>query len=184
MLAKKAHSHLFILGLAASLLIAGCSTGERLENAETVIELEPAGSALIEEIAPQEVSESLGDPGLSSADWGEVLMKSDSQGAIDVSVTPVDLNNPGDMIVFEVSLNTHSVELSMDLAELASLSTDTGRTVRAALWDGPRGGHHVGGNLSFPAIIDGVSILNGAGEVRLVINDLDAPERVFVWQKR
>jgi hypothetical protein len=79
MLIKQARSHLFLLGLAASLLIAGCR-GERLESTETVIELEPVGSALIEEIAPPEESASIDDSGLLSTDWGEVLVKSDSQG--------------------------------------------------------------------------------------------------------
>jgi hypothetical protein len=50
-------------------------------------------------------------------------------------------------------MNTHSVELDMDLAQLAILTTDTGKSV-ADRRDAERR-HHVGGTLSFPATVDG-----------------------------
>jgi hypothetical protein len=123
------------------------------------------------------------NPVTASQEWGEELSRYDGQGAVEVTVTPVNLENPGETIEFEVSLNTHSVDLSMDLAELALLRTDAGREVRAGLWDAPLGGHHVGGQLSFPAKVDGNSLIEGAREIRLIITGLDAPERIFIWQK-
>jgi hypothetical protein len=105
----------------------------------------------------------------------------DEQGAVAVEVTPVNLTNPGESLEFEVGLNTHSVDLSMDLASLATLTTDTGKTVQASQWDAPSGGHHVSGKLIFPASVDGKSILEGAKKLTLTIKDLDAPERVFSW---
>lgn len=109
------------------------------------------------------------------------LTRSDSQGAVEVSVRPLDLGSQGDTVSFEVSLNTHSVDLSMDLTTLASLSTDTARTVQASAWDGPTGGHHVEGTLVFPAIADGTRLLEGARRLTLTIVNVDAPQRTFTW---
>jgi hypothetical protein len=109
------------------------------------------------------------------------LARVDQQGAVVIEVKPLDLKR-SDNLEFEVSMNTHSVDLSMDLAALATLNTDTGLTVQATLWDGPHGGHHVSGKLIFPATRDGKSILEGAHRLTLTIVNLDAPSRVFEWQ--
>lgn len=69
------------------------------------------------------------------------------------------------------------------LAELATLTTDTGKTVQAVNWDAPLGGHHVEGTLSFPAMADNVSVLDGASTLILTIMDLDVPSRTFVWNR-
>lgn len=118
------------------------------------------------------------DAAASSGD----LKRSDGQGSVTVEVTPLNLNAPANTLEFDIVMDTHSVELSMDLATLATLTTDTGVTVQATLWDAPRGGHHVEGKLLFPASNDGKSVLEGAGKLMLTITDLDAPSRVFEWQ--
>jgi len=105
----------------------------------------------------------------------------DSQGAVTVIVKPLDLNSSPDTLSFEVTLDTHSIDLSMDLAALAKLMTDTGQSVQATLWDAPLGGHHVSGTLSFPASFDGKPILDSALKLTLIIKDVDAPERTFAW---
>ena len=110
------------------------------------------------------------------------MTRTDQQGAITVEVTPLNLDNPSDQFEFDVVLDTHSVDLSMDLATLATLTTDTGITVQATLWDAPRGGHHVAGKLIFPAMSDGKSILDGATRLTLTIVDVDAPSRVLEWE--
>jgi len=103
------------------------------------------------------------------------------QGAVTVEVTPLNLNSPTEDLEFDVVLNTHSVDLSMDLTTLATLTTDTGVTVQATTWDAPRGGHHVEGRLIFPASKDDKPILEGATKLTLTIVDVDAPSRVFEW---
>jgi hypothetical protein len=113
----------------------------------------------------------------SSAD----LARSDQQGAVTVTVTPLNLDNPSDPLEFDVALETHSVDLSMDLATLATLTTDTGISVPATLWDAPRGGHHVTGKLIFPMTKDGLSILAGAGTLTLTLVNVDVPARSFEW---
>jgi hypothetical protein len=116
----------------------------------------------------------------SQTDAGD-LTRTDQQGAIVVEVKPLNLDNPSDQLEFDVVMDTHSVDLSMDLATLATLTTDTGVTVQAAAWDAPRGGHHVEGKLTFPAVKDGKSILEGASKLTLTIVDVDAPSRIFDW---
>lgn len=105
----------------------------------------------------------------------------DSQGAVTVMVKPLDLNSSPDTLSFEVTLDTHSIDLSMDLAALATLMTDAGQSVQATLWDAPLGGHHLSGTLSFPASIGGKPILDSAVKLTLIIKDVDAPGRTFAW---
>jgi hypothetical protein len=109
-------------------------------------------------------------------------LRTDEQGAIIFEVTPLNLNNPTDTLEFDIVLTTHSIDLSMDLATQATLTTDMGVTVRATLWDAPRGGHHVEGKLIFPAAVDGKSILDGATKLTITILNVDAPSRVFEWE--
>ena len=120
---------------------------------------------------------STGNETSASAD----LTRSDGQGTVTVEVTPLNLNVPAETLEFDVLMDTHSVELSMDLAKLATLTTDTGITVQATTWDAPRGGHHVEGKLIFPATQDGKTILDNASKLTLTLTDVDAPSRVFEW---
>jgi hypothetical protein len=106
---------------------------------------------------------------------------SDQQGAVTVAVTPLNLGSATDTLDFNVVMDTHSVEMSMDLATLATLTTDTGISVDATLWDAPRGGHHVEGKLIFPATKDGKPILDGATKLTLTIINVDVPSRIFEW---
>ena len=108
--------------------------------------------------------------------------RSDQQGAVTVNVTPLNLADPSDQLEFDITLETHSVDLSMDLATLATLTTDTGITLQATKWDAPRGGHHVSGKLIFPATKDGKSILEGASKLTLTITNVDAASRTFEWK--
>lgn len=119
-------------------------------------------------------------PSDSAAQFDSAL-RTDGQGAIIFEVTPLNLNAPADTIEFDIVLTTHSIDLSMDLATQATLTTDTGLTVQATLWDAPRGGHHVEGKLIFPATVDGKPILDGATKLTLTIVNVDAPSRVFEW---
>lgn len=109
------------------------------------------------------------------------MTRIDEQGMVIVEVTPLNMGAPSDTLQFDVVLNTHSVDLSMDLATLATLTTDTGITLEATMWDAPRGGHHVSGKLIFSAVQDGKSILEGASKLTLTIFDLDTASRIFEW---
>jgi len=109
------------------------------------------------------------------------LTREDSQGAVTVKITPLNLDDPSATLDFDVVLDTHSVDLSMDLTQMAVLRADMGAEVNASAW--PIGsGHHYEATLSFPSqTADGTSLLEGATTLTLVIQDVDAPERLFEW---
>ncbi|GAB4577475.1 MAG: hypothetical protein Fur0022_02060 [Anaerolineales bacterium] len=119
--------------------------------------------------------------GASAGSWGEGTLLVDDQGSVTVEVTPLNPANPGETLDFQIVLDTHSVDLSMNLAELASLTTDTGKTVQAVKWEAPLGGHHVEGTLSFPVEVNNTPLLEEAATLTLTIVNLDAPTRTFVW---
>jgi len=110
------------------------------------------------------------------------MTRMDEQGAVIFEVTPLNLGTPADTLEFDVSMNTHSVDLSMDLAQLATLSTDAGFTVQASKWDAAPGGHHVSGKLLFPSMQDTKYILEGASKLTLTIINVDATSRIFEWK--
>ncbi|HLO17553.1 MAG TPA: hypothetical protein VK206_22175 [Anaerolineales bacterium] len=116
--------------------------------------------------------------GVDNAD----LARTDEQGAVVFAVTPLNLETTADTLEFDVAMNTHSVDLSMDLATLSTLSTDTGLTIQATKWDATPGGHHVSGKLIFPASANGKSILEDAKKLTLTIANVDAASRVFEWE--
>jgi hypothetical protein len=155
--------------------VAGCKVGGAVDVTSVptgVVTLAPIGALTA---VPTASSTQSVEPQPDAA-------RSDAQGSVTIQVKPLNLNKPGDTLVFDVSMNTHSVDLSMDLAKLAVLTTDTGKKVQAILWDAPRGGHHVEGKLSFPEALDGKNLLDGARSITITIKDVDAPSRTFAWQ--
>lgn len=109
------------------------------------------------------------------------LTRVDQQGEVIVNVTPLNLEVSGDTLEFKVILDTHSVELSMNPANHATLIADTGVMVEANSWDGPVDGHHISGKLTFPGRVDGISILDGATILTMEIRDVGAELRTFEW---
>jgi len=153
--------------LMLSLLIAACSP------------LQANGDKTVPTMAP--ASNNLNTLAASADQGNSDLARTDEQGAVTFEVTPLNLSKAADSLEFDVSMNTHSVDLSMDLAQLATLTTDTGLTVQAEKWDATPGVHHVPGKLIFLATQDGKSVLEGAGKLTLTIVNVDAPTRVFEW---
>lgn len=125
--------------------------------------------------------EKTSQPTILTPAWDQIAQV-DEQGEVVVEVTPLNLNNQGETLEFVIALNTHSVDLSMDLASLATLSTDTGMIVQATNWDAPLGGHHVSGKLIFPSKIDGNTILEKANQIKIQIRNVDADLREFEWR--
>lgn len=160
-----------LIGLALPAFLAACNGNKAVEAAVPV-----------EESIEMDVNQSEQESSQTAAGL-DVLI--DEQGAVSVAVTLINLAEADpETLIFEVAMNTHSVDLSMDLAALATLTTDNGHEVSATLWDAQPGGHHVSGRLSFPTIAGETSLLPGARQLTLTIRDVDAPERVFTWQLR
>ncbi len=96
---------------------------------------------------------------------------------VSVRVTPVALGDGSPAATFDVAMNTHSVDLSYDLAELATLRLDDGTELAASGWTGALGGHHVSGQLTFLG-----PDLAGVQSVELVLRDVaDVPAWTFAW---
>jgi hypothetical protein len=70
----------------------------------------------------------------------------------------------------------------MNVADLATLTTDNGQKVSAQKWEAPGGGHHVSGKLLFPATVGGKPLLQGATKLTLILRDVGVPQRVFTWE--
>ena len=103
--------------------------------------------------------------------------KESTEGPVSVTVTPLGLENNSPTGNFEISLDTHSEELSADLVAVSELVDDQGKIYLPISWegDGP-GGHHREGVLKFNPISPKPKSLV------LKIKDVGGiPERSFKW---
>ena len=110
------------------------------------------------------------------------LSRTDEQGVVVVIVTPLNLDQSGETLDFDVALDTHSVDLSMDLAQMTELSTDKGVVVKPIKMGCTHGRASCSGDISLPAKMDGVSVLAGATTLTISMKEVAAPERIFTWQ--
>lgn len=94
-----------------------------------------------------------------------------------VDVKPVQLA-AGEKAIFQVSLNTHSVDLSYDMEKVCILQDNEGRVYKVSKWKGSSpGGHHRNGTLEFPALE------GNPRSVKLILKGIaDVPERAFEWK--
>lgn len=79
--------------------------------------------------------------------------KESSEGPVTVAVTPGSLEGGLTGWDFDITLNTHSEELSEDLVAVSQLIDDHGKSYKPTAWEGaPPGGHHRQGILKFNSI--------------------------------
>ena len=104
--------------------------------------------------------------------------RSSSDRGVTVKVTPRLIGSPGNRWEFNIVLETHSADLSDDLTQSATLTTNDGRTFKPTAWvgAGPTG-HHREGVLAFevppprPAVVE----LN-------IARPGESSPRTFRWQ--
>lgn len=96
-------------------------------------------------------------------------------GAVDIEATPVQLEL-GKEVIIELSLNTHSVELDFDYAEISYLEDNNGNKYKALKWSGEKGGHHLGGMLTFEKLEENAQI------VTLMISGIENKDVFFEWE--
>jgi hypothetical protein len=102
--------------------------------------------------------------------------KSDHAG-VTITVTPRNVVAGAKAWDFGVAMNTHSQELSDDLAKSAALVDEKGREYRPIGWEGAKpGGHHRSGVLKFAPI----DPLPRSLELRIQRPGEKTP-RVFQW---
>lgn len=96
--------------------------------------------------------------------------KESDEGPVSVTVTPIASD-------FEISLNTHSEELSEDLVAVSELVDGQGKLYKPVSWEGDiPGGHHRKGVLKFNPISPRPK------SIELKIKNVGGvPERNFKW---
>lgn len=102
--------------------------------------------------------------------------KTDEQANIAVAVTPLDLSPESAEWKFNVVMDTHSVELDQDLIKNSLLIDDGGNEFKPIKWDGPTGGHHREGVLTFNRI------MTIPKSIELKIIGTGDVVRSFAWQ--
>ena len=102
--------------------------------------------------------------------------KIDNQASVTVTVTPTLLGEKSGEWKFDVVMDTHSVELDQDMTKVAILINEQGKEYKAQSWDGPTGGHHREGILTFSKITPTPK------SVELKISDIGGVVRTFNWQ--
>lgn len=141
------------------------------------------------DVAPQTQSQSEAEPEAAGGSARALIIpyetRKDRQGSVEVSITPLgEQSARSGRLLFQVAMNTHSVDLSMDLTELATFETDTGLSMTPVSWSGGSG-HHVTGVLEFelPSGVEAVHLAQ-AEVWRVTLRNLDAALRVFEWSRK
>lgn len=82
--------------------------------------------------------------------WNEQVA---SQGSVSITAKPLNLANDAKTWDFEVALDTHSEELSVDLLQAVTLIDADGKEQKPFSWEGSEpGGHHRSGVLKFTPV--------------------------------
>ncbi|MBI2832471.1 MAG: hypothetical protein HYX79_09460 [Chloroflexi bacterium] len=141
--------------LMTVILLAGCSSGE---------------------VGKPQVLQSVASPS-----GVPVKERVQSSTAANVTIEVELVRIEGSTLVFEVAMDTHSVDLDkFNLGELAILRDGTGKEYRPASWNAEAGGHHRSGTLTF-RLPDSSSLANSK-YMEMVIRDVAVKERVLKWQ--
>jgi hypothetical protein len=110
------------------------------------------------------------------------LTKTNSEGAVAIKTTLLAEKSSKDQLVFEVVMNTHSVDLTQyDLTQLASISFGVDSNNSGVFeWDSAnRDSHHMMGNLVWKGTLD-----NNYKTISLNLNNIDGISlRNFTWEK-
>jgi hypothetical protein len=110
----------------------------------------------------------------------QLATKKDTANGVTVAVTPANLAAGAKTWDFSIVLDTHSQDLSDDLAQSAVLLDDRGNRFKPLAWDGAGpGGHHRKGVLKFNAVEPQPQAL----ELRIT-RPGEAKPRVFRWSLR
>jgi hypothetical protein len=109
--------------------------------------------------------------------WAAAMQPQTVEAAnVTVKVTPLTLKQ-GEPPVFDIAMDTHSVDLAGDMLKTVVLRDDTGKEYAPSTWDGAGpGGHHREGKIKFAPVTTTPKSLT------LVVKNLaGVPERAFKW---
>ncbi len=113
---------------------------------------------------------------ISTQPKNKLTSQKNEEGSVAVTVEP-EVLEVGQNPKFKLEFNTHSVDLSFDVAKQSYLLDDKGNRLDRATWNGsPPGGHHRSGTLTFN------NQLTETKYVKFVlINISQIAERKFEW---
>lgn len=165
--------------------IAGCSKTYTAspEFAPAVVQ-----SSQSEPSSPSAVSQApeAGKPGQPVSSSAKSLpigsIQSNKAGNVGIDIRLNEVKD--DSIVFNVVMDTHSVDLDKyDLSSLSLLRDEKGNKYNPVSWQAPPGGHHRSGDLTFPLPL---TISRGETQyIEMVVKDVAGiPQRVFRWETR
>ncbi|PIY80924.1 MAG: hypothetical protein COY80_00330 [Candidatus Pacebacteria bacterium CG_4_10_14_0_8_um_filter_42_14] len=117
--------------------------------------------------ASQRIETSAQNSGLSS--------QTKTMGVVEVAVKPVSVVSGKD-VVFELLMNTHSVELNYDYMQIVTLTDEAGNSYKPTKWTGGNSGHHLEGELVFAALSQ------NSKELTLTLDGVDNKVESFSWQ--
>ena len=99
----------------------------------------------------------------------------DDQASVTIKVTPKIIGVKLQENIFELSLNTHSVDLAYDFQKIIVLRDNLGNIYKASDWTGGRGGHHLKGEIIFSEID------KDAKTIEMEVNEVGGVKRIFHW---
>ena len=102
--------------------------------------------------------------------------KTDDQVSVTVVITPTDLSPQSTEWKFDIGMNTHSVELDQDMMKSVVLIDDQGKEYKPLKWEGPVGGHHREGVLTFNRIMPTPK------SIEMKVSGIGDVVRSFTWQ--
>jgi hypothetical protein len=120
--------------------------------------------------------------GATSTD-ASALVRSAEAGGVTVTVLPLNLEaTNATTLDFNVTVDTHTAALDQNLAVVSMLQPPMGGELASIQWNGPTGGHHVEGILSFPRTDTMGMAIMGPGTLTLILrNYAGVAERTFAW---
>lgn len=96
-------------------------------------------------------------------------------GSVEVEIKPENLV-PGQKILLNITLNTHSVDLGYDYTKIITAKDDKGNEYKALKWTGGESGHHLTGELVMEELSE------DAGAIRVNLEGIDNQKEVFEWE--
>ena len=112
-----------------------------------------------------------------SAQTDDILASQENEGGnVTVTAQP-EVLKIGQKPTFKLEFNTHSVDLSFDIAKQSFLTDDKGNKLEESTWSGsPPGGHHREGTLTFNTPLTETKYID-----LVITNVAEIPERKFEW---
>lgn len=100
--------------------------------------------------------------------------QTNKEGEVTIEVTPKKIGT-GEKNIFEISFNTHSVNLDFNFTKIIVLEDNLGNKYQAMEWTGSNSGHHLNGDIIFPKINEQAKSIN------LIIKEIEGMEKTFSW---